>query len=82
MARDVTSIEVRRSTWKELNRRKEPGDSFDDVISGLLADSGGGSPDRVDEAVPTQEPAFECPACSERYPSYEAMRQHMEATGH
>ena len=29
-------IRVTDETWKELNSRKEPGDSFDDVLSRLL----------------------------------------------
>lgn len=29
---DYTTVNVRPDTWKELNARKEPGDSFDDVI--------------------------------------------------
>lgn len=33
-----TTLQVSRETWKRLNRRKEPGESFDDVINGLLAD--------------------------------------------
>jgi predicted CopG family antitoxin len=33
---DVTTIEVSTETWKELNQRKEPGDSFDDVIQRML----------------------------------------------
>jgi len=32
MAEDTTTIEVKKSTWQELNALKEPGDSFDDVI--------------------------------------------------
>ena len=32
-------IRVTEDTWKALNRRKEPGDSFDDVISRLLEES-------------------------------------------
>ena len=32
----TTTIEVRQETWKELNARKEPGESFDDVISSLM----------------------------------------------
>ncbi|WP_460918545.1 DUF7557 family protein [Salinarchaeum chitinilyticum] len=36
MADDKTNIEVRRETWKRLTMRKEPGDSFDDVIQDLL----------------------------------------------
>lgn len=34
--RDVTSIEVKRETWKALNQMREPGDSFDDIIQRLL----------------------------------------------
>lgn len=35
---DTTTIEIRRETWQELNRRKRgPGDTFDDVVSRLLA---------------------------------------------
>lgn len=34
--RDVTSIEIKSQTWKELNQLKEPGDTFDDVIQRLL----------------------------------------------
>lgn len=34
---DTTTIEIRRDTWQELNRRKEgPGDTFDDVVTRLL----------------------------------------------
>jgi predicted CopG family antitoxin len=32
-----TTIEVDNETWKMLNRRKEPGQTFDDVITELLA---------------------------------------------
>lgn len=31
-----THIRVREETWQRLNKRKGPGDSFDDVIVGLL----------------------------------------------
>jgi predicted CopG family antitoxin len=31
-----THIRVTEETWKELNQRKGPGDSFEDVISRLL----------------------------------------------
>lgn len=34
---EKTSIEVKDETWKRLNRRKERGDSFDDVINKLLS---------------------------------------------
>jgi len=33
------SIEIKTGTWKQLNQRKEPGDSFDDVISRLLEET-------------------------------------------
>jgi hypothetical protein len=36
---DTTTIEIKTDTWRELNQQKEPGDSFDDVISGLLSES-------------------------------------------
>ena len=36
MSDDVTSIQVRNETWQELNARKQPGDTFDDVIQRLL----------------------------------------------
>jgi hypothetical protein len=32
-----THIRVREATWQELNRKKAPGESFDDVIVELLA---------------------------------------------
>ena len=32
----TTTIEVKDSTWKELNSMKRKGDSFDDVINRLL----------------------------------------------
>jgi predicted CopG family antitoxin len=36
MPDNATNIQVKRDTWKELNLRKEPGESFDDVIQRLL----------------------------------------------
>ena len=33
---DDTSIRVRKSTWRQLHRMKEPGDSMDDVLRELL----------------------------------------------
>ena len=39
MADDVTTVKVSADTWKRLNQRKEPGDTFDDVISKLLDES-------------------------------------------
>lgn len=35
---ETTTIEVSKDNWQLLNRRKEPGDSFNDVISRLLGD--------------------------------------------
>lgn len=40
MAEDITSIQVSRDTWRELNARKRgPDDTFDDVIQRLLAET-------------------------------------------
>lgn len=33
-------LRVREETWKTLNRLKEPGDSFDDVIGRLIEQYG------------------------------------------
>lgn len=33
---DDTTVRVKRSTWTRLNHRRQPGDSFDDVIARLL----------------------------------------------
>ncbi len=33
---DKTTIEVSGDTWTRLNRRKQPGQSFDDVIKEVL----------------------------------------------
>lgn len=33
---DTTHIRVEEPLWKELNRRKTPGDSFSDVIERLI----------------------------------------------
>jgi len=33
---DDTQIRVKDETWQELNARKQPGDSFDDVIQRLI----------------------------------------------
>ena len=35
---DRTSIQISRETWRDLNQRKEPGDSFDDVIQRVLSE--------------------------------------------
>lgn len=33
---DDTTIRISRNTWRRLHNRKEPGDSFDDVLDDLL----------------------------------------------
>lgn len=33
---DTTTVELKRETWEELHIRKNPGDSFDDVVTRLL----------------------------------------------
>lgn len=35
---EITTIQVTDEIWRELHLRKTPGDSFDDVISRLLAE--------------------------------------------
>jgi predicted CopG family antitoxin len=48
MARDADKhIRVTEETWKELNRRKEPGDSFEDVLERLLEERSEGNPSRM-----------------------------------
>ncbi len=36
---ETTTIQVSEETWKQLNRQKGPGDTFDDVIQELLQES-------------------------------------------
>ncbi|QLH81006.1 antitoxin VapB family protein [Halosimplex pelagicum] len=36
MADDDVNIRIKHDTWKRLNSRKEPNDSFDDVIRRVL----------------------------------------------
>lgn len=31
-----TTVQVSNETWKALNRRREPGESFDDVLQKIL----------------------------------------------
>jgi predicted CopG family antitoxin len=39
MSRDADKhIRVTTETWRELNQRKQPGDSFEDVLRRLLAE--------------------------------------------
>ena len=35
-SKETTNVKVENGTWRQLNRLKEPGDTFDDVISRLL----------------------------------------------
>lgn len=39
MARNDTTIRLKKSTWRQLHERKDPGDSFDDVILDLIDDA-------------------------------------------
>lgn len=36
MSENVTSAQIKKDTWQELNALKQPGDSMDDVIQRLL----------------------------------------------
>lgn len=78
MGRDVTSIEVKTSTWRELNRRKEPGDSFDDVIGRVLAGStdDGSVSSRTDAS--SHGAGLRCPDCGQSFDDYDQYRQHVE----
>jgi len=39
MSRDADKhIRVTTETWRELNQRKQPGDSFEDVLQRLLSE--------------------------------------------
>jgi hypothetical protein len=40
MTREVTTVEVKGETYRELKERKSEKDSFDDVISRTLKDEG------------------------------------------
>lgn len=44
---ETTTIKVKGVTWRQLNRMKEPGDSFDDVIQRLLEEGEEGNPNRA-----------------------------------
>ena len=82
MSRDVTTIELKRSTWKALNQRKEPGDSFDDIVRELLVDEAAESPETAPDDPPARTGRFACPTCGDGYASYEAMQQHMAVADH
>lgn len=36
---ETTTITIEKTTWKRLNSRKEPGESFEDVVERLLNDT-------------------------------------------
>jgi predicted CopG family antitoxin len=36
MSEDTTAVNVDTRTWRRLNARKRPGESFDDVVDRLL----------------------------------------------
>lgn len=36
---DSPAVKVSEETWRRLNARKEPGDTFDDVVQDLLEQS-------------------------------------------
>ena len=89
MSRDVTSIEIKRATWRELNQLKQdPGDSFDDVIQRLLARP---EPGEVPEPAPeanadetaSQKPhddARTCPDCGRHFDSVPELLEHVRST--
>lgn len=83
MTRDVTSVEIKKSTWKELNQQKEPGDSFDDVIQRLLArpeEPVEPDPDGEEGESDYHDDAFDCPDCGRSFDSFDELREHMENT--
>ena len=45
---DITTVKVSRETWQDLNSRKTPGDSFDDIIQQLIAQERDCSTDETD----------------------------------
>jgi len=46
---DDTSIRIKVGTWRQLRERKGPGESFDDVINGIL--------DEAESDAPQEQPA-------------------------
>lgn len=75
MPRDVTSIEIKKSTWRTLNRQKDPGDSFDDVIQRLLARP---EPDHPTPSDDTDD-ATVCPDCGEVFDSVPELLEHIQS---
>lgn len=64
---ESTNVEVKVPTWRELNSRKDPSDTFDDVIRDSL-----GLPRLEDE----DEPAADAVSAAEE--SVQAVRQQAE----
>lgn len=82
MTRDVTSIEIKKSTWRELNQQKEPGDSFDDVILRLLArPEPGAVPVEPDDDQQDEEhdDARTCPDCGREFDTVPELIEHVQA---
>lgn len=85
MSRDVTSIEIKKSTWKELNQQKEPGDSFDDVIQRLLhareepeEEPDGGVEVQPEGQLEEKEPIHDCPDCPFYTDEWDEWDEHRE----
>ena len=55
---ETTTIEIKRETWIELNMRKEPGDSFDEVVQRLLR-AEDETEKEIEETVDEPEPDVE-----------------------
>jgi len=54
---ETTTIEIRRDQWKDLNSRKEPGDSMKDVLDRLLTEPEEAREVSVEESdAPEQRP--------------------------
>jgi len=47
MSDDDVNIRIKEDTWKRLNHRKEPNDSFDDVLERVLDDLDEGNTNRM-----------------------------------
>jgi transposase-like protein len=55
---EPTSIQISKQLWKELNGRKEPGDTFEDVIWRMV-EGGRQRPSQQDNPQPTPTPPVE-----------------------
>lgn len=47
---DGTNVRIKNETWTRLNRMKEPGQSFDEIIRELLDESESSQPAEVADA--------------------------------